>query len=378
MTMRAAVYRGARDLRVEEIKRPDPASGELLLEIHAAGICGTDAAEFDHGPVMIPLHQRHPETGHRGPMVPGHEFAGRVVAIRDGVDGFAAGDIVASGAGIFCGRCAPCLGGRRNLCEHYATVGLQRHGALAQYCAVPARTCVSVAPYGLTEDAAALAQPMAIAAHALRRGRLEGGEQALIVGAGGIGAFLTFAAVERGAEVAVSDLDARRLEIAAALGAHHTLAAPGLQDALAERRFSPAVVYEVSGTLPGLQTALDVLPRGGRLVLVGLQKAPVELALSDLSLREVDVLGTNAHGGPATVAEALRLLAARDAGWADIAPVALPLDRLVDDGIVPLIEGRSPQIKTLVDPWAENVRPTVMASAQRGPEHNDNEEQDRR
>ena len=106
------------------------------------GICGTDAAEFAHGPRMFPIETRHPASGHRGPMVPGHEFAGRVVELGEGVTDLAVGDEVATGAGVWCGECDRCRSGRPNLCTAYWTLGLQRDGGLAQYCAVPAITCV--------------------------------------------------------------------------------------------------------------------------------------------------------------------------------------------------------------------------------------------
>ena len=130
--MKAAVYHGARDIRVEEVPDPSPAAGELLLEVHAAGICGTDVGEWLHGPVSYAL-AGHAVTGHTGPMIPGHELSGRVVATGAGVEGFAPGAVVATGAGISCGECFQCRAGLTNLCLRYSTVGLDRDGGLAQY-----------------------------------------------------------------------------------------------------------------------------------------------------------------------------------------------------------------------------------------------------
>ena len=90
-------------------------------------------------------------------MIPGHELSGRVVAVGEGVSGFAPGTVVASGAGISCGECFQCRAGLTNLCLRYSTVGLHRDGGLAQLCAVPAATCLDVAQYGLDEQVAALA-----------------------------------------------------------------------------------------------------------------------------------------------------------------------------------------------------------------------------
>jgi (R,R)-butanediol dehydrogenase / meso-butanediol dehydrogenase / diacetyl reductase len=337
----------------------------VLLEVHAAGICGTDAQEFQTGPHLHPLLQPHPVTGHLGPIIPGHEFTGRVVEIGAGVRELRPGDVVASGAGVSCGTCWQCARGRTNLCQRYATVGLQSDGALAQFCRVPADICLPIGPYRLTEDAAALAQPMAIAVHALRRSRLVAGEEAVVIGAGGVGAFLTFAGVEYGAHVTVADLDPERLRIAAALGAARTLLVDpgghGLAEQIEEARLKPSVVYEVSGTGSGFQAAVAMLPPGGRLVAVGLHHAPQEVDLRSLTLAEQEVIGTNALVLRDDLPEALRLLAARRGSWGDIAPVALPLDELVRAGIVPLAEGRSEQIKTLVDPWTATRRGTVMS-----------------
>lgn len=294
-------------------------------------------------------------------MIPGHELAGTVVAIGPGVDGFTEGTVVASGAGISCGSCHWCLRHRTNLCERYSTVGLQRDGALAQFVIAPASTCVDVGPYGLSTDEAALGQPMSIAVHALRRGRPEPRDVVVIIGVGGIGAFLTYAAAEFGAVVVVSDLDDVRLSIASDLGAQHTVR-PGddvsLGRYLAESGLIPSVIYEVSGSKAGVAEALTIAPRGCRIVLVGLQGQPTEINLRDISIREIELIGTNAHVVGADLPEALRLLATRDSGWRDIAPTALSLDRLVDEGLRPLAEARSTRIKTLIDPWAADSRET--------------------
>jgi (R,R)-butanediol dehydrogenase/meso-butanediol dehydrogenase/diacetyl reductase len=359
--MRAAVFHDRGDVRIESVDDPAPGPGELLLRISATGICGTDAHEFAHGPAMFPIHERHAVTGHKGPMIPGHELAGRVAALGAGVTGFAEGELVVSGAGISCGRCWQCGRGRTNLCESYSSVGLQRDGGLAQFCAVPVSTCVSAERYGLAEDTAALAQPMAIATHAMRRGRLESGEDAVVVGAGGIGAFLTFAVAETGARVVVLDVDEERLAQARLLGAAFAWRpSEGVGDLVADEGVKPAVVYEVSGTPAGLRTALDLLPPGGRLVLVGLQPGTLDEPLRAFTLVEHEVLGTNAHVLAADLPEALRLLASRREPWSDVAPVALSLDRLVPEGIEPLVARRSTRIKTIVDPWTEQTRPTRM------------------
>jgi len=294
-------------------------------------------------------------------MIPGHEVAGVVERVGEGVDGFEPGELVVTGAGISCGECDRCREGRTNLCERYATLGLQRHGGLAQFVAVPSSTCAR-APDGLARDAAALGQPMAIAVHSMRQGAPRKGELALVIGVGGIGAFLTYALSAMGVRVVAADLDDARLEIARGLGASLTVrpdAAP-LVRSVRETLGDPDVVYEVTGTAAGLEAAFEATRAGGRIVAVGLHDHPREIDLRALTLRELSIHGTNAHVCGADLPEALRLLSARSEPWSDVAPTALSLDRLVPDGIEPLVEGRSPRIKTLIDPWADATRPTRM------------------
>ena len=359
--MRAAVFHGREDIRIENLPEPTPGAGELLLEVHAAGICGTDAGEYGYGPKLFLIHQAHPITGHQGPMVPGHEFAGRVVAVGAGVESLAAGTLVASGAGSSCGVCNRCREGRTSLCARYWTVGLQRNGALAQFCTVPASICLDVAPYGLTEDAAALSQPMAIAVHAARRGRPRPGDVALVVGAGGIGAFLTFALSHTGVEVVVVEQSAERRTLAEKLGAKVALDPATAAEEQARLSMEPRVCYEVTGSAAGLELAGRAVPNGGRLVIVGLQERPQPLDLRSVALKELTIYGTNAHTFTADMPEAFRLLAVGADIWSRVAPAALPLEDLVPQGLVPMLGGRSPRIKTLIDPWSIAARPTRMS-----------------
>jgi (R,R)-butanediol dehydrogenase/meso-butanediol dehydrogenase/diacetyl reductase len=360
-TMRAAVYHGPRDIRIEHVPRPRPAPGEVLVRVHANGICGTDASEFT-GAQMYPVHARHPLTGHHGPLIPGHEFAGTVAEIGDGVEGFAEGDAIVTGAALWCGECAQCRAGRTSICALYATVGLHRDGGLAEFVRVPAHIVFRAEPFGLSDDAAVLTQPMAIAVHALRRGRPCPGENVLVIGAGGIGAFLTFALAQHGARVVAADVSAERLTIARGLGAAHTIQAGdriALTAALHELAFEPALVCEVTGTDAGIASAIGAAQPGGRIVEVGIAKHAVAIDARRVTTKELEIVGTNALIGCEDVPEAARLLALHPAVWHDVAPVAIPLERVVEDGIIPMLAGHAAPIKVLVDPWTRSARATT-------------------
>ncbi|HXP92976.1 MAG TPA: alcohol dehydrogenase catalytic domain-containing protein [Candidatus Binatia bacterium] len=361
--MRAAVYHGPRDIRIEEVPRPDPSPGELVLRVHGNGICGTDAAEFTV-PQMYPLHYEHPLTHHHGPMVPGHEFAGHVARIGDDVEGFTEGELAVTGAALWCGECGQCRAGRTSICAKYGTIGLHRDGALAEYVRVPAHIVVRAEPFGLQPDAAVLTQPMAIAVHAVRRGRPRANENVLVIGAGGIGAFLTYALAQSGAAVVAVDVAPERLEIARRLGAVETIAVSerrALAAELARLGFIPTLVYEVTGTDAGLVSAIAAADPGGRIVTVGIAKHPVQLDARRVTVKELEIIGTNALIGAEDVPEAARLLSLDQTAWNDVAPIAIPLERLVADGIEPMLAGRATRIKTIVDPWAASTRPTKMS-----------------
>jgi len=361
--MRAAVYHGPRDVRIERVARPRAGRGELLVRVRANGICGTDASEFVAGPQMYPLAHRHPLTGHEGPIVPGHEFAGRVEEVGEGVEGFRPGELVVTGAALWCGECRQCRAGRTSICARYATVGLHRDGALAEFVRVPAHIVFRAGDLALHDDVAVLTQPMAIAVHALRRGRPRGGEHVLLIGVGGIGAFLSFALARAGARVAVADVREERLAVARRLGAETTLAggdAAALREALAERAIVPTLTYEVSGTQAGLDAAIACTDPGGRVVTVGIAKHALTYDARRVTTKELELVGTNALIGKEDVPEAARLLSLDQSAWSAVAPRAIPLERLVDEGLVPLAEGRAAGIKILVDPWTATTRETVM------------------
>jgi (R,R)-butanediol dehydrogenase / meso-butanediol dehydrogenase / diacetyl reductase len=341
--VKAAVFHGAQDVRIEEVAEPaDPASGGVVLEVLRAAICGTDASEWDHGPILC-----------RPGVVLGHEFVGRVTAIGADVDGLHVGDRVVSGAGISCGRCAWCRAGRTNLCAEYRTLGLQVDGGLAEYVASPASICRLV-PDPVDDDAAAMTQPLAVALHALSRVALQPFESVAVIGVGGIGSFIVAGAAHRAAEgrVVALDIDPQRLATALALGADEAIDASGreLGDLLLELTDGVGfdVVIEATGAPHAPAAAVKGARRGARVLFVGLHGAPRELELTPMILREVDVYTTVAHVCDTDIPAALSLLAESSVASVTAGP-RIPLEELVSEGLRPLAERRATG-KILVSP----------------------------
>jgi (R,R)-butanediol dehydrogenase/meso-butanediol dehydrogenase/diacetyl reductase len=339
--VKAAVYRGPAEVSVEEHAEPaDPGPGQVTLQISRAAICGTDAAEWAHGPLLA-----------RPPVILGHEFTGAVAATGPGTSTFSLGDRLVCGAGESCGRCEWCRAGRNNLCAAYRTFGLHVDGGLAQYVTVPESICLPV-PAGLDDTAAAMAQPLAVALHAVRRSGLRSGQSCVVIGAGGIGAFVIAAAASVGADPIIAlDIDDKRLETARALGAHQVrnVRDADLAGAIIEGTGGAGahVVIEATGTPGAPGAAVAGTRRGGTVLLVGLQAAPRELDLFALTTREVTITTTLAHVCSSDLPESLRVLAQRPLAEIVLDRV-IPLAALVSEGLRPLTAGTA-QGKIVVD-----------------------------
>ena len=321
-----------------------------MLEVTRAAICGTDASEFAHAPKFFPIAAPHPFSGHQGPTIMGHEFTGRVVALGPEAEGLAVGDRVVCGAGVSCGTCEWCLRGRTNLCASYYTLGLHSHGGLAPYVATPAALCRPV-PGTCSDDAAAMAQPLAVALHALRRSGAQPGQSLAVIGAGGIGSFLVGAAAASGAGAVIAvDIDDGRLEAARALGASHTVNARREDAVEAIRRITGEgadVVLEASGAPASPGVAIAAAKRGGTVLIVGLQAEPVALDLFSAAIREVDMKTTLAHVCDEDLAAAVAMLDTTEFAHAAFGAL-IALSEIVPRGLVPLADG-SANGKLVVD-----------------------------
>ncbi len=342
--MRAAVYAGTEDVTIRDVAEPTrPGPRELTLEVSLAGICGTDASEFRRGPTMIPLNVAHPGSGHRGPTVLGHEFIGTVVGVGAGVEGFSVGDRVACGAGVACGTCDRCLEGRSNLCSSYYTLGLHIDGGLAERVNAPASCCVQI-PDDLADEDAVLAQPLAIAVHALDRGKVSGDDSVLFLGMGGVGSLALAAAAARGvSQIIAADIDPEKLAAARRLGADETLLAtePDFEHRARELAggTGPDVVLELSGVPENFDRAVRMVRPGGRVVLVGLAKGKVEFDPLEAVLKEVEFSSSLAHVCATDIPAALEILKEPKIRR-EVVDRIVSLEDAIDQGLRPLAEGK--------------------------------------
>ena len=330
-TMKAAVYHGAGDVRIETVDTPSPSPNQVLLKVLRSGMCGTDASEYKSGPKIFATQNQHPISGHQGPMILGHEFIGEIVAVGSSVDKYSVGDLVATGAGYSCGNCRMCQDGRTNLCEKYVTSGLNRHGGMAEF-AVVEDTTLELIPEGLNLDVAGLAQPLAVGIHAARRALVQPGDRVILIGAGAIGTFV-LAGLKHlvDAEVTVVDFAGERLERATRLGADSVFQVSDATES-GLRELFPAgadVVIEASGAPGQMQMALNLVKRGGNLLQVGLPTSKQELDIHPIVMAEKNITTTLAHVCSQDLGPALEILNTTDLGR-ELLEGVFPLEEIGD------------------------------------------------
>jgi (R,R)-butanediol dehydrogenase / meso-butanediol dehydrogenase / diacetyl reductase len=173
--MLAAVYCGKEDIQVRSVPVPELSDGEVMLRVRYGGICGGD---------MMLYAGKHPRA--RAPLVPGHEIFGRVEAVAGEVRGWRQGMRAVVYPLIVCGRCAPCLEGNAHVCETLRVIGFDRDGGFAEYIKVEAEKLVAI-PDHVSDEEAALIEPLAVAVHAVENSHMRIGDSVLVTGGGPIG-----------------------------------------------------------------------------------------------------------------------------------------------------------------------------------------------
>jgi L-iditol 2-dehydrogenase len=295
-TMRVAVLRRAGDVVMERRAVPRPGPGEVLVKVAAVGVCGSDTHYFDHGRIGRFVVDQ--------PLVLGHEASGVIVELGPGVTGRQVGDRVSIEPGRPDFTCEQCLAGRYNLCPEmrfFATPPVD--GAFAELVVVH-QAMAHVVPDSVSDEAAALLEPLSVAVWACGKGAVGAGSRVLVTGAGAIGLLCVQVARALGAtRIVVSDVNPARLEAASELGATDVIDARTAR--LAELDWSPTVLLECSGHPPVVAEGIRALAPAGRAVLVGMGGDELPLPLSYVQEHEIEVTGTFRYANTWSTAIAL-------------------------------------------------------------------------
>jgi 2-desacetyl-2-hydroxyethyl bacteriochlorophyllide A dehydrogenase len=287
--MRAVIMDAPTRMRVGEWEAPKAGPGEVVVAVAATGICVGDLYIY-----------RGDNPYASFPVVGGHEIAGTVAEVGQGVTGVTVGARVVVEPFLACGVCYACRVGKSNCCSRLSIVGVHRPGGFAEYVMAPA-THVHPIPDGLSMTLASFAEPIAIAVHACRRGqvgKIEPNEYALVLGCGPIGLALIEVAKARGARVVATDLNRDRLQMAATLGAETLMADDTLLPTVLEQTGGDGapVILEATGSVAAMESTPDLVAAGGRIVLVGLIKRGVGVTFPglDFTRKEMSILGSRA------------------------------------------------------------------------------------
>lgn len=361
-SMKAAVWRGRHDVRVEEVRVPDkPAEGWVKIRVHWCGICGSDLHEYVAGPVFIPVDHPHPLTGLEGQCILGHEFSGEIAELGAGVTGFQVGERVTADACQHCGKCYYCTHGLYNICENLAFTGLMNNGAFAEYVNVPAELLYKL-PENFPTEAGALIEPLAVGLHAVKKAGNIVGQTVVVVGAGTIGLCTIMCAKAAGAgRIIALEMSSARKKKALEVGANVVID-PKECDAIAEVKaltggYGADVSFECIGNKATAKLAIDVIRKAGKCVMVGIFEEPSAFNFFEIVSTEKEIIGSLAYNGE--FADVIRFIAD---GRIDVQPLItgrISLADIVSHGFEELVNNKDGNVKIIVQPIAS--RPALTA-----------------
>lgn len=352
--MKAAVWHGREDVRIENVSEPaTPSAGQVQVEVAWCGICGTDLHEYAGGPVYIPVDRPHPLTGVQAPVQIGHEMSGTVLAVGDGVDEFKAGDRVVACPIVGCMECRWCRSGSMAQCDKVAFLGTSwTGGALAERLNLNAYQCYKLTD-ALSDEIGALVEPFSAAVRAVAQSGAGPEDNVAIVGAGPIGLMALMAARIQGAKRIVAvEVSERRIQAALDCGADAVID-PRRGDAEKQaREFTGGdgfeVVIECAGQPASVLMAGKLTRTRGRLVIMGVFEKPTALDLFDLVFREKIVSGS--MSGYGLYNETIQIMSDKRFRGDLLITDRIGLDDLIGKGYHGLLHEKDKHVKILVRP----------------------------
>ncbi|WP_052092241.1 NAD(P)-dependent alcohol dehydrogenase [Paenibacillus sp. FSL H7-0357] len=345
LTMKAAVMDKPGSIVIKEVPVPEVGDHEVLVQVMAVGVCGSDLHYYEHGRIGRFVVEK--------PIILGHECAGVIVAAGEKVTKAVIGDRVAVEPGVTCGHCSACKAGRYNLCpdvQFLATPPVD--GAFVQYLAIREDMVFRI-PAHLSFEEAALNEPFSVGIHAAKRSRLQAGETVAIMGMGPVGLMAVAAAKSHGASrIIVTDLEEVRLEAALRLGATHAINIRKEDAVETIKQLTDGagvdVAWETAGNPKALQSALYSIRRGGRLAIVGLPaQDEIPLNVPFIADNEIDIYGIFRYAN--TYPKGIEFLASGDVDAGVLITDRYPLAE-TREALERAIHNKSGSLKVIVYP----------------------------
>ncbi len=331
--MKAAVYYGKHDLRLEERPMPEPKAGEVRIKVAYCGVCGTDHHIFhgDGGMTDVPV----------GTVI-GHEFSGVVDKVGSGVTDFKPGDRVSADPNAWCGACAFCLAGKAHFCEHMKGFGTTFPGGFAEYLAMPASQ-VHLLPDNLDLKAGSQSETLSCCVNGIDLCGIPAGDEVLVIGGGPIGLMmLQLARLAGAANIIVSELSADKRALALKLGADIAVdpKAQDLADVLRRHTRNVDCVIEAAGSALTQSQAIELAGKGATVMLFGLVAPQTEINIKPFDIFKKELKITSSFINPYTFDRAIRLLAGRRVVLDEIISDVVPLENIVQVFTDPAYRGR--------------------------------------
>lgn len=288
--MKALVYYGPKDLRYVDVETPKPKKGEVLVKVRAVSICGSDLSGYKGGSAM-----------RVAPLIMGHEFSGEIAELGEGVTGRAIGERVGVVTNLYCGKCQDCLDGLDNVCDYRYIIGTTMkagsyNGAMADYVVAPAEKIMSL-PDHVSFNECALVEPLSISLRATKHAGNLAGKTVAVFGTGPIGLMGVLCLKGFGAKRIIAiDLIEKRLKLAMDCGATDMINS-GNEDVLAVTRrmtggLGVDVVFDAAGVAATVNTGIEIARNGGKLIMVGMASAKIEIEYKHAVCKELKLLGS--------------------------------------------------------------------------------------
>jgi 2-desacetyl-2-hydroxyethyl bacteriochlorophyllide A dehydrogenase len=326
--MKSVVIERPNEISILERDVPEPGPGQLMIQVMASGICGTD------------LHIYRGEYMGKYPVIPGHEFSGLVAATGSGVTRFKVGDRVAVEPNIACDNCVNCLNNRQNFCLNWQAIGVTLPGGMEEYVIVPERTAFSIGD--LTFEIGAFMEPLSCVVHGIERAGIGLGDHIAIFGAGPIGSLMIqMARIQGAAHITVLEINPGRAELASQLGADRVVAS---FDELQPDTYD--IVIDATGAIPVMNRTIDFVRKGGTVLLFGVPPSGRNLEMEGFKIFQKGLTVLSSFTSVRNSFQAVDLLQSGQVRVDSLISHRLPLNEMPH--ALELIESRDPAVKKVI------------------------------
>jgi len=339
--MKAAIWYGGKDIRIEDVPEPEIKENDVLIKVKAVGICGSELHAYEG------ISERR-----KPPLIMGHEFSGEIEEIGKNVENLRKGDRVVVDPIIRCLKCDNCLNGRSNICENMHLIGLHTPGAFAEYIAVSSEKCYKI-PSDLSFEEASMVEPMAVGVHATNLANMKINDYVAIIGTGVIGLCTLQAVKISGAgRIICSGLRESKLKLAEKIGANILINAKEKDPIEKVMELTNGkgidIAFEAVGIQETVQQAIDMIKKGGSVIVIGMLAKKMELDMLDIVTKEKRIIGSYGYT-PLDFKIALKLISEKRVDVKSLITHVFPLKEILK-GFETLSKNREETVKVIIKP----------------------------